>query len=180
MSWANLSEEELGSEKETWYCKDCKAECGLYSGDVLNNHKAVQCDKCETWVHNDCSFVTDFQYETMQNSSCTWICPKCEFFNFSHSIFSEQLNLEDQNRFVPLTKDTETRTPSTGSKNNKFVMIRKRFSLRKTIIKDINFGLVRMYVTPYRFSWTIFILGLALSYTDKLLVFRWVQIVLHL
>ena len=30
------------------------------------------------------------------------------------------------------------------------------------------------------FSWTIFILGLALSYTDKLLVFRWVQIVLHL
>ena len=60
------------------------------------------------------------------------------------------------------------------------VMIRKRFSLRKTNIKDINFGLVRMYVTPYRFSWTIFILGLALSYTDKLLVFRWVQIVLHL
>ena len=39
---------------------------------------------------------------------------------------------------------------------------------------------VRSYVTPYRFSWTIFILGLALSYTDKLLVFRWVQFVLHL
>ena len=48
-------------------------------------------------------------------------------------------------------------------------MIRKRFSLRKTIIEDITFGLVRMYVTPYRFSWTIFILGLALKYTDKLL-----------
>ena len=52
-------------------------------------------------------------------------------------------------------------------------MIRKRFSLLQTIIEDITFGLVRMYVTPYRFSWTIFILGLALSYTDKLLVFRW-------
>ena len=60
------------------------------------------------------------------------------------------------------------------------VMIRKRFSLRKAIIEDITFGLVRMYVTPYRFSWTIFILGLALSYTDKLLVFRWVQNVLLL
>ena len=62
------------------------------------------------------------------------------------------------------------------------VMIRKRFSLLQTIIEDITFGLVRvrMYVTPYRFSWTIFILGLALSYTDKLLVFRWVQIVLLL
>ena len=60
------------------------------------------------------------------------------------------------------------------------VMIRKRFSLRKAIIEDITYGLVRLYVTPYRFSWTIFILGLALSYTDKLLVFRWVQIVLLL
>ena len=48
------------------------------------------------------------------------------------------------------------------------------------IIEDITFGLVRMYVTPYRISWTIFILDLALSYTDKLLVFRWVKIVLLL
>ena len=47
-------------------------------------------------------------------------------------------------------------------------MIRKRFLLLQTIIEDITFGLVRMYVTPYRFSSTIFILGLALSYTDKL------------
>ena len=54
-------------------------------------------------------------------------------------------------------------------------MIRKRFTLLQTIIDDITFGLVRMYVTPNRLSWTIFILGLALSYTDKLLVFRWVQ-----
>ena len=52
----------------------------------------------------------------------------------------------------------------------------KAFSLRKTVIKDINFGLFRIYVTPYRFSWTIFILGLALSYTDKLLVFRWYKL----
>ena len=71
------------------------------------------------WVHIDCSFVTDFQYETMQNSSCTLFCPKCEFF--SDSFFSEQLNLEDQNRFISSAKDSETRTPSTGTKNNKFV-----------------------------------------------------------
>ena len=65
-------------------------------------------------------------------------------------------------------------------KTTLLVMIRKRFALLQTIIEDITFGLVRMYVTPYRFSWSIFILGLALSYTDKLLVFRWVQIVLLL
>ena len=120
-SCTNLSEKELlelGSENETWYCK---AECGLCSGDVLNNHEAVQSVKCEMWVRNDCSFITDFQYETKQNSSSTWICPKCDFFNFSDSFFSEQLNLEDQNRFSSLAKDSKTITPSTGRKNSKFV-----------------------------------------------------------
>ena len=56
-----------------------KTECGLCSGVVLNDHNAVQCDKCEMWVHNDCSFVTGFQYETMQNSSCTLLCPNVIF-----------------------------------------------------------------------------------------------------
>ena len=71
-SCANLSEKELlelGSDNGSWYCKDCKAECGLCSGAVLNDHKAVQCDKCEMRVHIECSFVTDFQKETMQSSS---------------------------------------------------------------------------------------------------------------
>ena len=38
------------------------------------------------------------------------------------------------------------------------VIIRKRFSLLQTSIDDNTFGHVRMYVMPYRFSWTIFIL----------------------
>ena len=59
------------------------------------------------------------------------------------------------------------------------VTIRKHFSLLKTI-EDINFGLVRMYVTPYRISWIIFTSELVISYADKLLVFRWIQIVLLL
>ena len=45
---ANPSEKELSSlenENEPWYCSDCKADCGLCSGAVLNSHKAVQCDK---------------------------------------------------------------------------------------------------------------------------------------
>ena len=50
------------------------------------------------WVRNDCSFLSDSQYETMQNTNCTWICPKCDFFNFSDSFFDEQLNLESENR----------------------------------------------------------------------------------
>ena len=89
-SCANLGKEELlelESGSESWYCSNCKAECSLCSGLVLNCHKAVQCDKCDMWVHNDCSFLSDSQYETMQNTNCTWICPKCDFFNFSDSFF---------------------------------------------------------------------------------------------
>ena len=61
------------------------------------------------WIHNECSFIGETQYETVNNTNCTWICPKCEFFNFSVSFFGEQVNLETENRFVPLTKEKKDR-----------------------------------------------------------------------
>ena len=50
------------------------------------------------------------------------------------------------------------------------------FSLPLTKV-DINFGHARMYVMSYPFSSIIFILNKGPNYTDKLLEFRWVQIV---
>ena len=61
---------------------------------------------CDMWIHNECSFIAETQYETVNNTNCTWICPKFEFFIFSDSFFGEQVNLETENRFVPLTKET--------------------------------------------------------------------------
>ena len=55
-------------------------------------------------IHNECSFITEAEYENVLKSGCTWICPKCEFFNFSDSFFVDQLNLMNRNRFDPLTK----------------------------------------------------------------------------
>ena len=40
---------------------------GLCSGVVLNSHNAVQCDKCTMWVRNECSYITETLYETVQN-----------------------------------------------------------------------------------------------------------------
>ena len=60
------------------------------------------------------------------------------------------------------------------------VMIRKRFSLQQTLYRGYHLLFCQLYVMPYRFSSTVLILGLELSYTDKLLAFRWVQIVLLL
>ena len=123
-SCVNLGSVELQkieSGNDSWYCSNCKAECSLCSGAVLNSHKAVQCDKCEMWVHNNCSFMSDSEYETMQNSNCTWICPKCDFFNFSDSFFNEQFNLESENRFDLLAKGHETKSTETLTSKNSFI-----------------------------------------------------------
>ena len=55
---------------------------------------------------------------------------------------------------------------------------KKAFSLLQTIIEDITFGLVRMYVTPYLLDNIYIRFGTKLS--DKSFVFRWIQIVLLL
>ena len=59
----------------------------------------------------------------IQNSNCSWICPKCDFFNFSDSFFSDQLNLEEQNGFAPLSNDSScgTKTCEPGTNKNKFI-----------------------------------------------------------
>ena len=49
------------------------------SGAVLYGHKAVQCDKCEMWIHNKCSLITESEFDSVENTNCTWICPKCDF-----------------------------------------------------------------------------------------------------
>ena len=112
---------ELEPGNRSWYCTNCKADCGLCSGAVLYGHKAVQCDKCEMWIHIKCSLITESEVDSVENTSCTWICPKCEFFNFSDSFFADKLNLENENRFDPLANGSGTKASQTGSDKNKFI-----------------------------------------------------------
>ena len=82
-SCSNLGDNELlriESADGAWYCTNCKADCGFCSGAVLKGHKAVRCDSCDMWIHNECSIIAETQYETVNNTNCTWISPKCEFF----------------------------------------------------------------------------------------------------
>ena len=90
--------------------------CCLCSRAVLNGHKAVQCDGCELWIRNECSFISEDDYENVLTTRCTLIRPKCDFFNFSDSCFDDQLNLMTQNRFDPLSKDRNVRLSSNSSK----------------------------------------------------------------
>ena len=74
---------------------------------VLNCHKAVQSDQCEPWNHNNCSYISPSEYEDLENSNCTWICPKCEIFKFSDSYFDTQCNLENPKRLEPLVRKVD-------------------------------------------------------------------------
>ena len=88
------------------------------------------------WIHNECLFIAETQYETVNNSNCTWICPKCEFFNFSDSFFGEQVNLETENRFVPLTKEKKDRWSSPcGTNKNSFISGLKFISMNINSIR---------------------------------------------
>ena len=112
---------ELESGNGSWYCTNCKADCGLCSGAVLYGLKAVQCDKCEMWIHNKCFLITESEFDSVENTNCTWICPKCDFFNFSDSFFADQLNLENKIRFDSLANGSGTKASQTGSDKNKFI-----------------------------------------------------------
>ena len=47
--------------------------------------------------------------------------PKMWIFNFSDSFFDDQLNLENQNRFDPMTKEKKTGSSSFGTSKNNFI-----------------------------------------------------------
>ena len=137
-SCSNLSDNELvriESGDGAWFCTNCKADCGLCSGAVLKGHKVVRCDSCDMWIHNECSFIAETQYEIVNNTNCTWICPKCEFFNFSDSFFGEQVNLETENRFVPLTKEKKDRSSPCGINKSSFISGLKFISMNINSIR---------------------------------------------
>ena len=49
----------LESGNGSWYCTNCKADVDYAAVLLLKDQKAVQCDNCEMWVHNGCSFITE-------------------------------------------------------------------------------------------------------------------------
>ena len=64
-------------------CDKC-SQCPICSKKVANNHKAVLCDLCNTWVHIKCNQLSSNDYEQFKSKSdLNFTCLKC-----THSIFS--------------------------------------------------------------------------------------------
>ena len=53
-------------------------QCSVSSKTVARNHRAVSCDKCDSWCHLKCGNVLRKEYQTfLQMESFDWICPPC-------------------------------------------------------------------------------------------------------
>ena len=54
--------------------------------------------------NNECSFISEDNFENVLTSRCIWICQKCDFVIFWDSFFGDQLNLMIENRSDPLKR----------------------------------------------------------------------------
>mgnify|MGYP001800302001 FL=1 len=52
--------------------------CGICSKVVKKNHKAVQCDTCNLWIHIKCNRIDKFTHESLKDEpEHAWYCISC-------------------------------------------------------------------------------------------------------
>ena len=85
-----------------------KFPCKICNNAVAKNHHAVQCDRCQLWVHIKCNKINLQTYKFLQKSSFAWYCLKYfeDIIPFStildHELF--QTNKGKKIKFKVLTK----------------------------------------------------------------------------
>ena len=78
--------------------KNIKFPCGICKKSVAKNHKAIQCDKCDCWIHIKCQYLDSNDYQQYQNdNSRTFICIPCKadifpFTNLNNNEFDVLLS----------------------------------------------------------------------------------------
>ena len=54
-----------------------KFPCTVCGRSVAKNHKALQCDYCDQWVHIKCNLIDKKTYELLKQDKTPWSCIKC-------------------------------------------------------------------------------------------------------
>ena len=54
-----------------------KYPCIVCNRAVAKNHKAVQCDCCDRWVHIACNYLNVYTYRKLQKDKSPWYCLYC-------------------------------------------------------------------------------------------------------
>ena len=72
-----------------------EAPCNKCKQPFENSYKALQCDKCALWLHQECTELNEDQYKFLTkktlSSAIKWFCPVCE-----EKVDSDQVN-QNQN-----------------------------------------------------------------------------------
>ena len=54
-----------------------KFPCSSCEKNVNKNHRAIQCDLCDKWIHLKCNFLDSKDYDNLKNSNDFFFCIKC-------------------------------------------------------------------------------------------------------
>lgn len=90
-----------------------KYPCNICNNPVAKNHKAIQCDKCQLWVHIKCNKINGQTYKLLKQDETAWYCISCsnELFPFS-SINNNEFHTTMQGKKVKFVTITKKRTSS--------------------------------------------------------------------
>ena len=117
------------------YLRSSGAIYWLVFENVLDRSLPAKTSSFNLCPETMCMINKTILHRTEHNTNCAWICPKCEFFNVSHSFFGEQVNLETENRFVPLTKEKKDRSSPCGTNKSSFISGLKFISMNTNSIR---------------------------------------------
>lgn len=92
-----------------------KYPCGVCEKAVASNHRAINCDECESRLHIKCIALSGKDYEKLQGTNFAWICYKCSCPNFSNSFFDELIESENSFSVLNSTEEEENTRQSTTS-----------------------------------------------------------------
>lgn len=73
--------------------------CDKCMSAITYEHKGLQCDTCSQWFHASCQRVGDTLYDYLSNSSCSWLCTKCDCINYSLGSSQYPSSLTTNNEF---------------------------------------------------------------------------------
>ena len=112
-----------------------KFPCGICLKPCKWGHKAIQCDQCDVWYHNNCAFVTTYHYDILANCSLSWCCFNCGLPNFSSKLFyssTDFSSIYSHNRFNILSEDDSRSLGSDSSDNiDNLTKSRSKFTKKK-------------------------------------------------
>jgi hypothetical protein len=100
-----------------------KYPCSVCEKPVAKNHRALQCDQCDSWVHIKCDNppMTPKEYEKfMTITHLTWECPSCRLPNLSDSFFMDRSNINLANSFSALSDSNESLASDSDSSQQSF------------------------------------------------------------